>query len=283
MNTIEAFAPAKLNLFLHVIGKRADGYHDLQSVFTLINFGDTLRIQLNTDGRLRRVNAVPGVPEESDLIIRAAHALRKATDTALGANFYVEKRTPMGGGLGGGSSDAAATLLVLNRLWKLALPDATLRTIGLRLGADVPFFLAGHAAFVEGVGERLTRVDLPSWWYTVLVPNAHVPTPTVFGHPELTRNTNPIKIADFSADGLANLRNDLQPVVLKAFPEVSRALNALGAVSQKSVFGARMTGSGACVFAAFETESAAREALMNMGPEHQGFVAQGLARHPLCT
>ncbi len=284
------FAPAKLNLFLHVIGRREDGYHQLQSLFTLIDYGDTLDITVRDDGEIRRLNEVEGVDAENDLSIRAARALQNAANTKLGADIAVAKRTPMGAGLGGGSSDAATVLLVLNRLWQLNLPIQTLQELGLTLGADVPFFIGGRGVFAEGVGEILTPTDVPAWWYVVLTPKVHVPTPFVFSHPDLTRTTLPVKIADFSATVLAKsasmqkilqkTQNDLQAVVLKAFPEVSASLTALSQASQKSVFGARMTGSGASVFAAFETEDDAKEAFNQLSPKNTGFIAKGLDKHP---
>lgn len=279
--TATLLAPAKLNLFLHVVGRKPDGYHLLQSVFALLDFGDRITIEMRDDGQIHRTSTLPGVAEGQDLAIRAAQLLKRESASPLGANIGVEKRIPIGGGLGGGSSDAATVLLALNRLWKLDLPRARLQEMALPLGADVPFFIFGRDAWAEGIGEALQTVDLPAWWYVVISPGVHVPTPFIFQHPELTRNTIPLKIADFSAAGLGDARNDLQPVVLKAFPAVASALQALHAVSQKSVFGARMTGSGACVFAAFELEQDARDALQKLQPEHQGFVAQGLRNHPL--
>lgn len=274
-------APAKLNLFLHVVGRRADGYHLLQSAFALLDFGDTLHLTLRDDGIINRTSVLAGVEAEADLVVRAARRLQRESSTPLGADIAVEKHIPMGGGLGGGSSDAASILLGLNHLWRLNIPRARLQAMALSLGADVPFFVFGRNAWVEGVGEALQPLDLPAWWYVVLTPSAQVSTPLIFSHPELTRDSIPLKIADFSAVGLAGLKNDLQPVVLKAFPEVLVSFRALHAVSQKSIFGARMTGSGACVFAAFETESDARDVWSTLHPEHKGFVAQGLQKHPL--
>ena len=281
--TLLALAPAKLNLFLHIVGRRPDGYHLLQSVFTLLDFGDNITIELRADGVISRLYELTGVPADHDLAIRAAKLLRQHTDCALGCDIGIEKRIPVGGGLGGGSSDAAAVLLGLNALWGLELPSTELRRIGLMLGADVPFFINGHSAFAEGVGEVLTNIDLPAWWYVVLTPPETVPTPLIFSAPELTRDTIPLKIADFSASQLVNCRNDLQAVVLKAFPVVASYLSALDAVSAKAVFGARMTGSGACVFAAFELEHDARDAFNKLTPKYQGFVARGMNRHPLCS
>lgn len=280
-SALSTLAPAKLNLFLHVVGRRADGYHLLQSAFALLDFCDALRFELRKDGRIRRTTILPGVAEDEDLVVRAARLLQRESGTHLGADISVEKLIPMGGGLGGGSSDAASTLLALNQLWRLNFPRKRLQDMALLLGADVPFFVFGRNAWVEGIGETLQAMDLPAWWYVVLIPGVQVPTPYVFSQPELTRNTIPLKIADFSASGLADTHNDLQPIVMKAFPAVSTSVQALAAVSQKSIFGARMTGSGACVFAAFEQEWDARGAFQQLQPEYQGFVAQGLRKHPL--
>ena len=274
-------APAKLNLFLHIVGRQSDGYHLLQSVFALLDFGDTLQIGLREDGQIHRISTLPGVAAEEDLVVRAARLLQRESAARLGAEIAVEKRIPVGGGLGGGSSDAASTLLALNRLWDLGISRARLQGMALSLGADVPFFVFGRNAWAEGVGESLHALDLPAWWYVVLSPAVRVPTPFIFSRPELTRNTIPLKIADFSASGLADTHNDLQPIVMKAFPAVASSIQALGAASKKSIFGARMTGSGACVFAAFEHERDARDAFQKLQPEHQGFVARGLRKHPL--
>ncbi|MEO8386053.1 MAG: 4-(cytidine 5'-diphospho)-2-C-methyl-D-erythritol kinase, partial [Betaproteobacteria bacterium] len=225
--SFSAMAPGKLNLFLHVTGRRADGYHLLQSVFVLLDVYDTLQFTLRADGVIHRQSDLPGVREEDDLVVRAAKLLKQEAQSISSANLCgvdisVDKRLPMGAGLGGGSSDAATTLLALNRLWNLAFSNDKLRALGLTLGADVPFFLYGSNAFVEGIGEKLMPVELPSWWYLVLTPLVHVPTKAVFAHPELTRDTIPLKISDFSAKELGETRNDLQAVVLKTFPAVSR-------------------------------------------------------------
>ncbi len=274
-------APAKLNLFLHVIGRRADGYHLLQSAFTLIDFGDTLRFKVREDGLIRRMTAHEGVAEENDLVVRAAKLLQRESNTTLGCDIWLEKRTPMGGGLGGGSSDAATTLMALNSLWNARFARKQLQTIGLLLGADVPFFIFGRSAFAEGVGEKLTAITIPPAWYVVLVPPVTVATEQVFRSPELTRDTFPRKIAHFSASDLVSCKNDLQAVVLKAFPAVAHCFDALQVASQKSIFGVRMTGSGACVFAAFAREADARDAFAALGLEHNGFIARGLDCHPL--
>jgi 4-diphosphocytidyl-2-C-methyl-D-erythritol kinase len=278
---LTGLAPAKLNLFLHVVGRREDGYHLLQTVFVLLDFGDELRVTPRSDGKICRITDLAGVREQDDLVVRAAQRLRAESGASLGADIELVKRIPMGGGLGGGSSDAASVLMLLNQIWGLGFSREKLQEIGLTLGADVPFFIFGNNAWAEGVGERLQMINVPAWWYVVLCPSATVPTPLIFGDPELTRNTIPRKIADFSVSGLVGARNDLQPVVLKQFPAVATSFAALQAVSQKSVFGARMTGSGACVFAAFESAQDAREAFQRLQPEYPGFVAQGLMNHPL--
>ncbi len=270
-------APAKLNLFLHVVGRRPDGYHLLQSVFILIDRCDRLRFRVRDDGAIRRVNDVPGVPSEEDLVVRAALRLKEATGTPLGADIEVEKRIPMGGGLGGGSSDAATTLRVLDRLWATRMGDADLSRLGLALGADVPFFLFGRSAWVEGVGERITAMAVPRRWYVVLVPPVPVPTRAIFAAPELTRDSEPLKMEDFSAQlSDARFRNDLEPVVAARFPAVREHLEWLARHGR-----ARVTGSGACVFAAFDSREAAQGVLDQLPASMSGFVAQGLEQHPL--
>ena len=272
-------APAKLNLFLHVVGRRSDGYHLLQSVFRLIDLGDALRFAPLTDGRIARAAPLAGVPEERDLCLRAARMLQEASGASLGVEIAIEKRLPMGGGLGGGSSDAATVLLALNRLWSLDWPRERLQALGLELGADVPFFIHGRNAFVEGVGERLQALDLPPAWYLVVAPPASVPTAEIFAAPNLTRDTKAIKMADFSAGwGAGGLfgRNDLEAVVCERYPAVARALAWLRQHAE-----ARMTGSGACVFAPFAAEQDARAVLARMPEGMTGWVAQGLDEHPL--
>ena len=272
-------APAKLNLFLHVVGRRSDGYHLLQSVFRLIDLGDALRFAPRTDGRIARAAPLAGVPEERDLCLRAARLLQEASGASLGVEITLDKRLPMGGGLGGGSSDAATVLLALNRLWRLEWPRERLQALGLELGADVPFFIHGRNAFVEGVGERLQALNLPPAWYLVVAPPASVPTAEIFAAPNLTRDTKAIKMADFSAGwGAGGLfgRNDLEAVVCERYPEVARALAWLRQHAE-----ARMTGSGACVFAPFAAEQDARAVLARMPEGMTGWVAQGLDEHPL--
>jgi 4-diphosphocytidyl-2-C-methyl-D-erythritol kinase len=266
-------APAKLNLFLHVVGRRPDGYHLLQSVFRFIDYGDTLRFVVREDGAVTRSNPIAGLPPEQDLCVRAAMLLQRHSGCSLGAEITLEKRLPLGGGLGGGSSDAATTLLVLNRLWDLRLSRPELQSLGLQLGADVPAFVFGVSAFAEGVGEQLQAISLPPAWYVVLTPPVQVATGEVFASPQLTRDTIPIRMSDFSA---GRVRNDLEPVVCSNYPVVAEYLDWL-----KGYGDARMTGSGACVFAAFGTESEARDVFAQRPAEMQGFVARGLDRHPL--
>ncbi len=270
-------APAKLNLFLHVVGRRADGYHLLQSAFTLIDAADTLRFRVREDGGIHRVSELEGVPPESDLVVRAARLLQEATGTRLGADIEVEKRLPLGGGLGGGSSDAATTLIVLDRLWGTGLGRPALQALGARLGADVPFFVFGRNAWVEGIGDRLTALDLPPAWYLVLVPPVGVPTAAIFGAPELTRDTEPLKMADFSAHaGFRELGNDLEAVVASRYPPVREHLDWLAGHG-----GGRLTGSGACVFARFSDRESAEVVLRGLPAGMKGFVARGLEQHPL--
>ena len=268
-------APAKLNLMLRVTGRRADGYHLLQTVFRFIDYGDVLRFAVREDGAIARVNDVPGVSVDEDLTLRAARLLRGAGAVRLGADITLEKRLPLGGGLGGGSSDAATTLIALNRLWGLHWPRARLQELALELGADVPAFVFGESAVGAGIGEQLRSLKLPPAWYLVLIPPVSVATSRVFQDPDLIRDSNPIKIPPFS---VAPGRNDLEPVVCRLYPEVARHLAWL-----KQFGVALMTGSGACVFAEFGTEAAARAVLGRLPATMRGIVARGLDRHPLCT
>jgi 4-diphosphocytidyl-2-C-methyl-D-erythritol kinase len=250
-------APAKLNLFLHVTGRRADGYHLLQTVFRFIDLNDRLDIDVRTDGQICRESDMPGVPHDEDLVVRAAKALQGATGCSLGAQIHLRKAIPSGGGLGGGSSDAATVLIALNRLWKTGLSRIALMRIGLRLGADVPVFIFGQNAFAQGIGEDLEAIELPARSYIVIQPTQNVPTLGVFQDPDLTRNTDPVKIMDFSGMmlGTARLfdqfRNDLQPVVLRRYPVVRQAFDWCGSAG----LDVRMTGSGACLFAEFTQKS----------------------------
>ena len=270
-------APAKLNLFLHVVGRRPDGYHLLQTLFRFIDLQDTLHFSLSEDGAVRRTNAIEGVAEEQDLCVRAARLLQSETGCALGVDIAVEKRIPMGGGLGGGSSDAATTLIALNRLWLLGLSRPRLMQLGLRLGADVPVFIFGENAFAEGVGEELQAYPLADAWYVVLFPPVHVSTAEVFAHPELTRDTVSITMRALAKVQFEQqLRNDLQSVVCGLYPEVGRYITWLNNFGK-----AIMTGSGACVFAEFASRSQAEAVLQQLPHGMRGVVAQGLARHPL--
>jgi 4-diphosphocytidyl-2-C-methyl-D-erythritol kinase len=266
-------APAKLNLFLHIVGRRADGYHLLQTLFRFVDHADTLTFRVRTDGRIERSGDLAGVPSEQDLTVRAARLLREASATHAGATIVLDKCLPLGGGVGGGSSDAATTLIALNRLWGLKWTRSRLQELALQLGADVPVFVFGRNAFAEGVGERLHAVELPPAWYVVLVPQLAVSTAEVFSDPDLTRDSTPIRIASFSAGAG---RNDLEAVVCRRYPAVARHLEWL-----RQHAPAAMTGSGACVFAAFDSESAALDVFQRRPQGMQGFVARGLDRHPL--
>src|SRR5262245_24315893 len=268
-------APAKLNLFLHVVGRRADGYHLLQTVFRLVDLCDWLRFTAREDGAIRLSRDLPGVPAEENLAVRAARLLQSAGGTARGVEIEIEKNIPIGGGLGGGSSDCATTLAALNRLWGLGLAPARLAELGLTLGADVPFFLFGANAFGEGVGERLTALDLARAWYVLLIPPVSVPTREIFAAPELTRNSKTIKISGFSA-GFGT--NDLEPVVCRRYPDVAAHLEWLRRFGD-----ARMSGSGACVFAEFATEREARSVHSKVPADMRGLVVRGLDRQPLAA
>jgi 4-diphosphocytidyl-2-C-methyl-D-erythritol kinase len=279
MGTALSFpAPAKINLFLHVVGRRPDGYHLLQTVFRFLDFGDSLEIESRADGVIRLLDPLPGVPSERDLCWRAARLLQTHTGCRLGADIGLQKRLPMGGGLGGGSSDAATVLLVLNRLWGLGLSRTELQALGLTLGADVPIFVFGRSAFAEGVGEILTPWHPAPASYVVLMPPVHVSTPAIFAHPGLTRNTPSIRMPGLS-DGYG--RNDLEPTAGALYPEIAEYLAWLNSHAASNGM-ARMTGSGACVFAGF-SERAEAERVFAMRPGHMnGFVADGLDLHPLC-
>lgn len=266
-------APAKLNLFLHVVGRRPDGYHLLQSAFRLIDLADTLSFDLRHDGRVRRTHAVEGVSEQQDLVIRAATLLQAETGCGLGADIQVEKRIPMGAGLGGGSSDAATTLIALNRLWQTGLDRNALATLGLRLGADVPFFIFGRDAFVQGIGEDLQPLPLEAAWYVLLSPGVHIPTQEIFSAKELTRDSELIKIADFA---VSTCRNDLQSVACGRYPEIQNALDWLNQHAP-----ARMTGSGSCLFAQVKSESVALSIVEQCPSKWRAWKAGSIARHPL--
>lgn len=265
-------APAKLNLFLHVVGRRADGYHLLQTVFRFLDFGDTLNFAPRPDGRIVLRTPLPGVPAEQDLTVRAAQLLQQTAGIRQGVEISLVKRLPMGGGLGGGSSDAATVLLALNRLWDARLSSAELRRIGVSLGADVPIFIHGHAAFAEGIGDRFHDVDLPAAWYLALIPPVSVPTAQIFSSPALRRDT-PVIAPDAWRPGCGG--NDLEAVACALYPEIASHLDWL-----RKFGDAHMTGSGACVFAAFGDEVSARSAHAALPEGLRGFVARGLDRNP---
>ncbi|WIM04743.1 MAG: 4-(cytidine 5'-diphospho)-2-C-methyl-D-erythritol kinase [Candidatus Nitricoxidivorans perseverans] len=266
-------APAKINLFLHVVGRRKDGYHLLQTAFRFLDFGDSLRFSPRADGEIALAAPLPGVPLDADLTVRAARALRSAAGVAAGVAIALEKRLPMGGGLGGGSSDAATTLIALNRLWGCGLSPEALQRLGLSLGADVPVFIHGRSCFAEGVGERFTDIVLPPAWYLVTVPPVGAPTAEIFRAPDLRRDTPAIDPAGWRpGEG----RNDLEPVACRLYPEIARHLDWLRRRGP-----ARMTGSGACCFAEFATEAEARAAQRELPADMAGFVARGLDPHPL--
>ncbi len=266
-------APAKINLFLHIVGRRPDGYHLLQTAFRLLDWGDEIHLRPRSDGRILRTTDVPGVAAEADLVVRAARALQQATGTRMGAEIGVRKRIPMGGGLGGGSSDAATVLIALNRMWACELPRKRLQEIGLALGADVPFFIFGETAFAEGVGEALQPLSVPPAWYVMVAPDVAVPTAEIFSAEELTRDTEPIIMRAFATHAT---RNDMQATVCKRFPEVAEALVWL---SQHGA--ARMSGSGACIFAPFDSKEEADQVATAAPQGWKVWVAAGLDRHPL--
>ncbi|MDR1162497.1 MAG: 4-(cytidine 5'-diphospho)-2-C-methyl-D-erythritol kinase [Candidatus Accumulibacter sp.] len=267
-------APAKLNLFLRVVGRRADGRHLLQTLFRFVDHGDRVFLAPRKDTEIVLPAPLPGVPFESDLTVRAARLLQAETGCREGVEIRVEKSLPMGGGLGGGSSDAATVLIALNRLWQLDLPTKRLQEIGLKLGADVPVFIFGQSAFAEGVGEILHPVDLPPAYYLVVEPPVQVPTAVVFGAPELKRDTPPIGIEDWES---ALWKNDLEAVAVSRYPAIADALAWLSGHGP-----AMMSGSGACVFAAFEDEESAQAVARALPAGMRGWVARGLDRHPLC-
>jgi len=294
MQDFQSFlAPVKINLFLHITGQRADGYHLLQTVFHLLDFYDTIHLRPTQTSTIQRVNNVAGVPEAQDLCVRAAKLLQQYTQCPMGVDILVEKRIPMGGGLGGGSSDAATVLLALNRLWHLNLSRTELLSLGLQLGADVPFFIFGTNAWAEGVGEQLQAIILHESYYVVLTPNVHVSTAQIFANKQLTKNTIPKTMSDFSraySSKLMNLSteytNDLEKIVCSEYPAVLDCLTWLNQFKLSQFGDARMSGSGASVFLEVASEKIATE-IINKNPEIflgfpiKGFVAKGLNQHPL--
>lgn len=266
-------APAKINLFLHVVGRRADGYHLLQTVFRFLDYGDSLRFSPRQDGAIVLATPLPGVPAEADLTVRAAHLLRETAQSREGVTISLDKRLPMGGGLGGGSSDAATVLMALNRLWGCGFSSARLEQLGLALGADVPVFIHGRSCFAEGVGEKFLDLRLPAAWYLVTVPRIAVPTAAIFSAADLRRDTLAIDAAAWEP---GQGHNDLEPVACRLYPEVARHLAWL-----RQRGNARMSGSGACCFAEFATEGEVQHALAELPGDMAGFVARGLDLHPL--
>lgn len=266
-------APAKLNLFLHVTGRRADGYHMLQTAFRLLDWGDTLDFSVRDDNHIRRLSTLSGVAEEDDIVIRAARLLQRESGCSAGADITVHKALPMGGGLGGGSSDAATTLIALNHLWGTGLDRRALQALALQLGADVPFFIFGRDAFAEGVGELFQPLALDDAIYVVVSPGVSISTAEIFSSKDLTRNTVPIKIADFTA---SSARNDLQPVACNRYPEVAEAISWLAQFAP-----ARMTGSGACVFAAVDSGALAQRIVEQCPAHWKAWKASSLVRHPM--
>lgn len=267
-------APAKLNLFLHLTGRREDGMHTLQTLFQLLDYGDSLDFRLREDGQLRRLAGPTEIAAHEDLAVRAAALLQTISSTRLGADIYVHKRLPAGGGLGGGSSDAATTLVALNRLWDIGAGEDELATMALSLGADVPLFVRGRTAWGEGIGERLTPETSPGpAWFLVLDAGVAAASGRVYGEPDLTRDTPPRTITPAS---LAGTRNDCEAAVCRLYPEVGRALEWLGGQAP-----ARLTGTGGCVFAGFERRERAEDALERIPPPWRGFVARGVYRSPL--
>lgn len=274
LSAVAWHAPAKLNLMLHIVGRRADGYHELQTVFQLIDLCDRIEIRVREDGLITRPNGPPGVAESDDLVVRAARALKAATGTSLGAEISIKKSIPMGGGLGGGSSDAATTLVALNQMWSIGHTSAQIAAIGVKLGADVPIFVHGHSAWAEGVGERLAPVQLPgNSWYVVIFPGVSVPTAEVFQAPELTRNSPPTTMRGFLETGG---RNDCEAVVRTRFPAVGEALDWLAKAAP-----ARLTGTGSCVFAGFSRAADAERVAARVPDVWRAYVARGLNESPM--
>ena len=265
-------APGKLNLFLHITGRREDGYHLLQTFFQFFDFGDSLYFDINNSGNLNRITAIDGVPQEQDLIIRAAKMLQQESGSNKGADIKITKRLPMGGGIGGGSSDAATTLVALNKLWNINMSLEELAKIGIKLGADVPIFIHGHAAWAEGIGEKISYLDTSEPYYLIIKPDCSVPTAQIFSHPGLTRDSQKLKITAFRR----GLGNDCEEVVRSLYPQVTEALDWLSAFQK-----AELTGTGACIFAAFETEEQAKEVASKAPAKWDTIVARGLNSSPL--
>lgn len=274
MTSLTLLSPAKLNLFLHITGRRPDGYHNLQTLFQLLDYGDTLSFTTRTDGEITLTPKLPGVAFEQNLIIKAARALEPFKPADAGIDIQLEKRLPMGGGIGGGSSNAATTLVALNYLWGCGLDKNQLQTIGLKLGADVPVFINAQTAWAEGVGEELQAIEMQPKWFLVIQPDCHVSTAEIFSHKDLTRDTSAIKVAAFLEQGG---QNDCEALVRKLYPQVDNALIWLQTFDRN----ARMTGTGACVFASFESAETAHNVQAQLPKHLPGFVAQGVNQSPL--
>jgi len=268
--SLSVLSPAKLNLFLHITGRRSDGYHELQTLFQLLDWGDQLLFTPNHSGNITLESNAQGIPLEDNLVVRAAQVLQQGS---LGAHIVLQKHIPTGAGLGGGSSNAATTLLALNHLWDLRLTRATLQSLGTGLGADVPVFVGARTAWAEGVGDILTPIDLPERWYLILVPNCHVSTAEIFAHRQLTRNSIPIKMATFFEE---DSRNDCQQLVSDLYPEVDKALKVLANFGE-----ARLTGTGACAFVSFDNAAQARKARKELPDEWTSILARGVNTSPL--
>lgn len=266
-------SPAKINLFLHITGQRTDGYHTLQTVFQFLDYGDEIGYTVTCNGKIKLLNPIAGIANEDNLIIRAAKLLQKESGTDLGADITLNKKLPMGGGLGGGSSNAATTLVALNQLWSLNYSDDCLMKLGLALGADVPVFIRGKAAWAEGIGEKLTDISLPEPWYIVVVPDCQVSTAEIFSSAELTRNCEPITISRFLSGEGSNVCEDY---VRQYFPPVTKALDWLALYAEP-----RMTGTGACVFASFIRQEQAQMVAAQLPEGWQCFVAKGCNQSPL--
>ena len=271
-SALSVLSPAKLNLFLHITGRRTDGYHELQTLFQLLDWGDQMVLSSNQSGVITLESDAVGIPPEDNLIMRAAALLQRGT---LGAHITLHKRIPAGAGLGGGSSNGATTLLALNHLWDLQLSQQQLQALGIQLGADVPVFVGAHTAWAEGIGEILTPLELPERWYLIIVPDCHVSTAEIFSHDQLTRNTIPIKMAAFFE---GDYQNDFQHLVRRLYPNVDNALKVLGNFGE-----AKLTGSGACVFTSFDNAIQAREARAHLPEETMSILAQGVNTSPLPT
>lgn len=274
MLSLKLLSPAKLNLFLHITGRRDDGYHNLQTLFQLLDYGDELSFTLNNSGTINLSPELPGLPSEQNLIVRAARLLQPFNQTGLGVDIQLTKRLPMGGGIGGGSSNAATALVALNHLWKCELTRQQLQDLGLRLGADVPVFVNAQTAWAEGVGEQLLPIEMPPKWFLVVQPECHVSTVAIFSNKCLTRDTAPITVAAFLEQGG---KNDCQAVVRALYPEVDKALKTLEKFCQTAI----MTGTGACVFASFDSSEKAQQVQQQLPSSLPSFIAKGVNRSPL--